>query len=59
MNMKQDRAEILDRAMTHAQIAEALFLDVKTVSAIEQRALQKIRVIFYKHGILAKDILVE
>jgi DNA-directed RNA polymerase specialized sigma24 family protein len=57
MNPKEKRAEILDCAMTHAQIAEAMFLDVKTVSAIEKRALQKIRDIFYKRGILFKDLL--
>jgi len=54
---KEDRQEILDRAMTHAQIAEVMFLDIKTVSAIEKRALQKIREIFYKRGILSKDLL--
>ena len=59
MTTKTERQEILDRAMTHKQIAELMFLDVKTVSAIEQRAMQKIRAIFYKHGILAKDILVD
>ena len=54
---KEERHEILDRAMTHKQIAEVMFLDIKTVSAIEKRALQKIRDIFHKHGILANNIL--
>ncbi len=44
-------------AMTYIEIAKAMGLGEKTIRLIERKALQKIRIIFYKRGLLAKDIL--
>jgi hypothetical protein len=43
--------------MTYAEIAQAIGIAEKTVRLIERRALEKIRDIFQKRGLLAKDIL--
>ena len=46
-----------DYFMSQKDVAEAMFLDPKTVMAIEKRALDKIRIIFQQRGLLAEDIL--
>jgi DNA-directed RNA polymerase specialized sigma24 family protein len=43
--------------MTYTEIAKATGLNEKTVRIIERRALEKIRDIFRKRGLLAKDFL--
>lgn len=45
--------------MSHQEIADALFLNVKTVSATERRAIAKIKAIFEKHGITSQNLLVD
>ena len=47
----------IEPAMTYAEIAKALGMAEKTVRLVEKQALQKIREIFDKRGLLAKDIL--
>lgn len=46
-----------DYHMSQKDVADAMFLDPKTIMAIEKRALNKIRIIFQQRGLLAKDIL--
>ena len=51
------RTDAAEMNMTHREIAEILGVHMDTVRLDERTALQKIRAIFYKHGILATDIL--
>jgi DNA-directed RNA polymerase sigma subunit (sigma70/sigma32) len=44
-------------AMTYAEIAQATGIGEKTIRRIEREALEKIRDIFRKRGLLAKNIL--
>jgi DNA-binding XRE family transcriptional regulator len=46
-----------DYHMSQKDVAELMFLDTKTIMAIEKRALNKIRIIFQQRGLLAEDIL--
>jgi len=43
--------------MSQKEVAEVMFLDPKTIMAIEKRALDKIRIIFQQRGLLAEDLL--
>lgn len=52
-----DRREMKDMGMTQAQVAEKLFLDPKTISVIERKAMDKVRAILAQRNITAKDIL--
>lgn len=52
-----DRREAMDMAMTQIQVAEKMFLDPKTISTIERKAMAKIRSLLEHRGITAKDIL--
>lgn len=52
-----ERKESMDHGMTQIQIAEQMFLDPKTISTIERKALDKIRALLAERNITAKDIL--
>jgi DNA-directed RNA polymerase specialized sigma24 family protein len=43
--------------MTYTEIAQAIGINEKTVRTIERRALEKIRRIFHKRKLFAKDFL--
>lgn len=43
--------------MTQAEIGEIMFLNQKTITAIEKRALEKIRKALAERGIKAEDLL--
>lgn len=44
-------------AMTYAEIAQAMGIGEKTVRITERRALEKIRNVLRKRGLILKDIL--
>lgn len=46
-----------DYEMTGAEVAEKVFLNEKTIFAIEKRALEKLRKIMAEKGISAQDVL--
>ena len=46
-----------DYFMSQKEVADVMFLDPKTIMAIEKRALDKIRIIFQQRGLLAQDLL--
>jgi DNA-directed RNA polymerase specialized sigma24 family protein len=46
-----------DYFMSQREVAEIMFVDPKTISSIERRALEKIRIIFRERGIDIKDLL--
>lgn len=52
-----ERKEPINMAMTQVQVAEQMFLDPKTISIIERKALAKIRALLKHRGITAQDIL--
>ena len=52
-----DRREMMEMNMTQAQVADKLFLDPKTISVIEKRAMEKIRSILANRNINVKDLL--
>ncbi len=52
-----DRKELMEMNMTQVQVADKLFIDPKTVSVIERRAIAKIKAILEQRNITAKDIL--
>ena len=43
--------------MSQAEVGEKMFLNSKTIMAIEKRALDKIRKLLEERGIKAEDIL--
>jgi DNA-directed RNA polymerase specialized sigma subunit len=52
MNYSKEQYE-----MSQKQVAETMFLGKNTVSNIEKRALEKMRMILEERGISAEDIL--
>ena len=52
MNYPKDQYE-----MSQTKVAETMFLGKNTVSNIEKRALEKMRMILEERGISAKDLL--
>ena len=52
MSQLQDQYEMSQKA-----VAEKMFLNEKTITAIEKRALEKMRNIFEERGILIYDLL--
>ena len=52
-----ERTESKDMAMTQIQVADQMFLDPKTISIIERKAMAKIKALLAHRNITAKDIL--
>jgi len=52
-----ERKEPLDMGMTQLQVADKMFLDPRTISTIERKALAKVRALLAERNITAKDIL--
>lgn len=54
MSQLQDQYE-----MSQEAVAEKLFLNTKTISVIERRAIEKLKALMEQRGITAQDILGE
>jgi DNA-binding CsgD family transcriptional regulator len=52
-----DRKEMMEMNMTQIQVADKLFINPKTVSVIEKRAMEKVRAILANRKINVKDLL--
>ena len=52
-----DKLNYKDYVMTQAEVAEKLFLNPKTVMAVEKRAIEKIRKLLEERGIKPEDYL--
>lgn len=52
MSQLQDQYEMSQKA-----VAEVMFLNEKTITVIEKRALEKMRLIFEERGISIHDLL--
>lgn len=52
-----DKPEYSQYVMTQAEVAEKLFINPKTVMAVEKRAIDKIRKLLEERGIKSEDYL--
>lgn len=52
-----EKQEYSQYVMTQAEVAEKLFINPKTVMAVEKRAIDKIRKLLEERGIKSEDYL--
>jgi hypothetical protein len=51
-----ERKEVKDMEMTQLQVADQMFLDQKTISIIERKAMAKVKAMLAERNITAQNI---